>query len=83
MNTKSATEESSKCDKCHAKVNMHGGWNGVACFDCERVYVRCEAHGGNKGARRSLHSHRALMHPAAERMAETAARWRSAFPGVR
>lgn len=51
------------CDKCRGPVDT-AGWNSVACFDCTKVYVRCAACGGQAGARRSLHSHRALHHPA-------------------
>lgn len=57
----------SKCDKCRAAVDTGGGWNTVACFECSATYIRCEAHGGQQGARRSLHSHRALKHPKAVR----------------
>jgi len=56
--------DSKPCDKCGIAVAMHGGWSGVACFDCRKVYVRCENCGGDRGARRSLKSHRGLYHPA-------------------
>lgn len=36
----------------------------VVCSDCGVDYARCEAHGGEAGARRSLKSHRGLYHPA-------------------
>jgi hypothetical protein len=35
---------------------------GAVSCDCGAVYQRCEAHGSGAGARRSLHSHRALQH---------------------
>lgn len=54
------------CDKCKANVDTGGGWNNVACFDCDKVYVRCGDCGALAGARRSLHSHRALHHPSQE-----------------
>jgi hypothetical protein len=60
-----ATERT--CDKCPTPVDTQGGWHGVACMACGASYIRCEAHGGQAGARRSLHSHRALMHPKAVR----------------
>lgn len=40
---------------------------GAFCVDCGERYHRCEAHGGEAGARRSLHSHRGLHHPKVQR----------------
>jgi hypothetical protein len=56
--------ETKACDKCGTQVDTAGGWNGVACLDCTRIYIRCGTCGGQAGARRSLHSHRALLHTA-------------------
>lgn len=46
------------CDMCRTEATGEAG-----CRACERVYYRCEVHGGAKGALRSLHSHCALYHP--------------------
>jgi len=35
----------------------------VSCPVCGTIYTRCAEHDGEKGARRSLHSHMALAHP--------------------
>lgn len=58
------TSTTEPCGKCKAPVSP---WNTVACFDCTRVYARCGMCGGQAGARRSLHSHRALHRPAVSR----------------
>jgi len=44
------------CDKCRAFATSE-----LDCDDCSKVYRRCEEHGGLKGCRRSLYSHKALM----------------------
>ena len=52
---------------CKTIINTHGGWsNACCCFDCGKVYAKCEEHGGIAAARRSLKSHRGLAHPAKE-----------------
>lgn len=47
-----------KCDKCRAV----GEYDALVCADCGKDYARCEGCGGVNGAKRSLHSHRALHH---------------------
>lgn len=42
------------CDKCKQPAA------GTAACHCGALYRRCEKHGGAAGARRSVHSHRAL-----------------------
>lgn len=54
---------SATCDK-----ELHRDPCGVAeavtvCATCGKSYARCARHGGEAGAKRSLHSHRALYHP--------------------
>lgn len=53
-------ERPATCGKCYAAST---GW--AACATCGKRYGRCDAHGGEDGARRSVHSHAALHHPKA------------------
>ena len=54
-----------KCDKStrRAPCVVEPNLAAAICPDCSKVYARCSRHGGERGALRSLHSHRALYHP--------------------
>jgi len=60
-----ATGESFACTQRGCGREAEPG-SAVLCFDCGKTYRRCQKHGGLMGARRSLHSHRALYHPKGE-----------------
>lgn len=47
------------CDRCGEPA-----YEGPEICDvCGKAYRRCIEHGGTQGARRSIHSHKALHHP--------------------
>lgn len=51
-----------RCDKCRNLAVAE-----LSCQLCGKTYRRCEKHGGEKGCRRSIHSHSGLYHPGAGR----------------
>jgi hypothetical protein len=52
-----------ECDKAKRSEPCDLTLVGMASCGCGKVYVRCRRHGGEAGAKKSLHSHRALYHP--------------------
>jgi len=52
-----------RCEKGTRKSPCSAETPALAqCSTCGRCYRRCASHGGEDGAKRSLHSHRALIH---------------------